>query len=59
MLKHFNQLVNEVIEMLSNILPLLIIAIFYQVTVLQIPLADMSDMLFWVLLVIVGLTLGL
>ncbi len=59
MLKHFNQLVNEVIEMLSNILPLLIIAIFYQVTVLQIPLADMSDMLLWVLLVIVGLTLGL
>ena len=59
MLKHFNQLVNEVIEMLSSILPLLIIAIFYQVTVLQIPLADMSDMLLWVLLVIVGLTLGL
>ena len=59
MLKHFNQLVNEVIEMLSNILPLLIIAIFYQVTVLQIPLADVSDMLLWVLLVIVGLTLGL
>ncbi len=59
MLKYFNQLVNEVIEMLSNILPLLIIAIFYQVTVLQIPLADMSDMLLWVLLVIVGLTLGL
>ena len=59
MLKHFNQLVNEVIEMLSNILPLLIIAIFYQVTVLQIPRADMSDMLLWVLLVIVGLTLGL
>ena len=59
MLKHFNQLVNEVIEMLSNILPLFIIAIFYQVTVLQIPLADMSDMLLWVLLVIVGLTLGL
>lgn len=59
MLKHFNQLVNEIIEMLSNILPLLVIAIFYQVTVLQIPLADMSDMLLWVLLVIVGLTLGL
>ena len=59
MLKPFNPLVNEVIEMLSNILPLLIIAIFYQVTVLQIPLADMSDMLLWVLLVIVGLTLGL
>jgi hypothetical protein len=44
---------------LHSAMPVLLIAIFYQVTILQLPLNDVMEMLGWVLLIIVGLTLGI
>ena len=57
--KSFNELLNEMLETVHSVLPLLIIAIFYQITILQLPLQDLFEMLGWIFLVILGITLGL
>ncbi len=57
--KSFNELLNEMLETVHGVLPLLIIAIFYQITILQLPLQDLFEMLGWIFLVILGITLGL
>lgn len=57
--KSFNELLSNMLETVNGILPLLIIAVFYQMTILQIPVQELVEMLFWVFLVIFGITLSL
>ncbi|MEN9502646.1 MAG: hypothetical protein RI964_1931 [Pseudomonadota bacterium] len=59
MIKTINTLFNSMMDNLHSAMPVLLIAIFYQVTILQLPLNDVMEMLGWVLLIIVGLTLGI
>lgn len=59
MIKTINMLFNSMMDNLHSAMPVLLIAIFYQVTILQLPLNDVMEMLGWVLLIIVGLTLGI
>jgi len=57
--KSFNELLSNMLETVNGILPLLIIAVFYQMTILQLPVQELVEMLFWVFLVIFGITLSL
>lgn len=54
MIKMFNRLCSSVLEALDNALPLLLVAIFYQMTILEIPLHEIVGMLGWILFVTFG-----
>ena len=59
MIKAINTLCSSMMDTLHSAMPVLLIAIFYQVTILQLPLGDVMEMLGWVLLIIAGMTLAL
>lgn len=57
MIKAFNQLCSAILVNLHDALPILVIIIFYQVTILEIPLAEIVGMLGWILFVSFGLVM--
>lgn len=59
MIKMFNSVCRSVLEAMDNALPVLMILIFYQMTILEIPVQEIVGMLGWVLFVGVGINLVL
>lgn len=59
MLKTFSELLGTALETLQHAMPLITIIIFYQMTVLQIPVQDILGMLGWILFITLGLILAL
>ncbi|OQX15026.1 MAG: hypothetical protein BWK73_08030 [Thiothrix lacustris] len=57
MMKAFNQLCSAILANLHDALPVLIIIIFYQMTILEIPLAEIVGMLGWVIFVSFGMVM--
>lgn len=57
MIKAFNQLCSAILANLHDALPILVIIIFYQVTILEIPLAEIMGMLGWLLFVSFGMVM--
>jgi hypothetical protein len=57
MMKAFNQLCSAILANLHDALPVLIIIIFYQMTILEIPLAEIVGMLGWVVFVSFGMVM--
>ncbi len=55
MIKTFNKLCGAVLETLHDALPVLLIVIFYQMTILEIPVHEIMGMLGWVLFVAFGM----
>lgn len=59
MIKMFNSVCSSVLEAMDNALPVLMILVFYQMTILEIPVQEIMGMFGWVLFVGVGITLSL
>ncbi len=59
MAKAIGTLFNSMMDTLHSAMPVLLVAIFYQLTILQLPLGEVMEMLGWVLFIIIGLTLAL
>lgn len=57
MMKVFNELCNAILENVQDALPVLIIIIFYQMTVLELPLAETVEMLGWILFLSFGMVM--
>ncbi|EIJ35265.1 hypothetical protein Thini_2728 [Thiothrix nivea DSM 5205] len=57
MIATFNRLCGSILQSLSDALPVLLIAIFYQMTILEIPVHEIMGMLGWVLFISFGLTM--
>jgi hypothetical protein len=57
MIKIFNKLCGSIVENLHDALPVLLIVIFYQMTILQIPIQEVMGMLGWVLFVSFGIVM--
>ncbi|UOG92981.1 MAG: hypothetical protein L3K52_04420 [Candidatus Thiothrix sulfatifontis] len=57
MMKAFNQLCSAILANLHDALPVLVIIIFYQMTILEIPLAEIVGMLGWVVFVSFGMVM--
>lgn len=55
MLQQLNRRCNAVVEALHDALPMILVVIFYQMTVLELPLTDVITLLGWVLLVTFGI----
>ncbi|MFN3785795.1 MAG: hypothetical protein ACK4RS_03040 [Thiothrix sp.] len=55
MLQQFNRWCNAVAETLHDALPMILVVIFYQMTVLELPFSDVITLLGWVLLVAFGI----
>lgn len=55
MIKAFNQLCSAISANLHDALPIIVIIIFYQMTILEIPLAEIVSMLGWIVFVSFGL----
>lgn len=55
MIKLFNRWCSSLVDVLHNALPVLLVAIFYQMTILEIPLHEIVGMLGWVLFVTFGI----
>lgn len=55
MLQQFNKGCNAVVDALHDALPMLLAVIFYQMTVLELPLTDVITLLGWVLVVAFGI----
>lgn len=55
MLRQLNRGCNAVVAALHDALPMLLAVIFYQMTVLELPLTDVLTLLGWVLLVACGI----
>jgi hypothetical protein len=55
MIKIFNKLFSSIVENLYDALPVLLIAIFYQMTILEIPVQEIVGMVGWVLFVSFGM----
>ncbi len=59
MAKSINQLCNNMFNTLHNALPVLLVAIFYQITILQLPMEEVMNLLGWMALLLIGMTLAL
>ena len=57
MMNVFNKLCSSIVEILHDALPVLLIVIFYQMTILQIPIQEVMGMLGWVLFVSFGIVM--
>ncbi|SDZ82549.1 hypothetical protein SAMN05660964_00313 [Thiothrix caldifontis] len=57
MMKFFNQLRGSIATNLHDALPILLIVLFYQMTILEIPLSEIVGMLGWIVFVAFGLTM--
>lgn len=57
MIKTFNRLCNSIVESLHDALPVLLIVIFYQMTILEVPVHEVAEMLGWVLFVAFGMVM--
>ena len=55
MIKKFNGLCSDVVTNLHDALPVLLIAIFYQMTILELPMQDIVEMVGWVVFVSFGM----
>lgn len=55
MTKKINNLCNSLVENLHDALPMLLIIVFYQMTVLEIPIPEIVEMLGWVLFISFGM----
>lgn len=55
MLQQLNRGCNAVVEALHEALPMILVVIFYQMTILELPLTDVITLLGWVLLVAFGI----
>lgn len=59
MIKTINELVVSVLASVQDAMPMIVIIMFYQMTVLQIPVQDILAMLGWVLFITAGMILAL
>lgn len=57
MIKMFNKWCSALVDVLHDALPLLLVVIFYQMTILQVPVHEVVGMLGWVLFVTFGIVL--
>ena len=57
MMNVFNKLCSSIVEILHDALPVLLIVIFYQMTILEIPLQEIVGMLGWVIFVAFGIVM--
>jgi hypothetical protein len=55
MIKTLNKLCGAIVENLHDALPVLLIAIFYQMTILELPMQDIAEMVGWVVFVSFGM----
>jgi hypothetical protein len=55
MIKTLNKLYGAIVENLHDALPVLLIAIFYQMTILELPMQDIAEMVGWVVFVSFGM----
>lgn len=59
MIKKFNRLCGDIVTNLHDALPVLLIAIFYQMTILEVPMQDIVEMVGWVVFVSFGMIMVL
>jgi hypothetical protein len=57
MMKFFNQLRGAILANLHDALPVLLIVLFYQMTILEIPLPEIVGMVGWIVFVAFGLVM--